>query len=233
MVTAKTKALPAFMWLEQALIDLGPGDVVYATGVPWSVYVRLADFRDERRHRVKITFDRGRIEIMSPKGRHERPHFRLGLVVLALAEQRGIELKNTGATTLRNEAAEQGLEADESFYISPSDAVMKADDIDLAKQPPPDLAIEVDLTSSSVSKEAIYSRMGVPEIWRHDVDEIVIRRLQPDGVYQTADCSLAFPQIRALDLTRLLSETNDMGEVAFWRHCCDWAKTLTPPAANP
>ncbi len=233
MITAKTKAPPSFAWLEQALIDLVPGEVVYATGVPWLVYNRLADFRDEHRRRVKITFDRGRIEVMSPKSRHEQPHFRLGLIVMILAELLDFKLINAGATTLRNEAAEQGLEADESFYIANAPAVIRADDINLSMHPPPDLAIEVDLTSSSVSKEAIYARMGVPEIWRHDDEEIVIRHLQPDGAYQTAERSLSFPLVRSADLTRLLVETNEMDEVAFWRHCSAWAKTLVTPAANP
>ena len=123
---------------------------------------------------------------------------------------------------------EQGLEADESFYIANAQAVIGANDINLATHPPPDLAIEIDLTSSSVSKEAIYGRMGVPELWRHDDDEIVIRRLNPEGTYETSECSLAFPQVRAADLTRLLMDTNDMGEIAFLRHCRAWAKRATP-----
>lgn len=233
MVTTTTKTPLAFAWLEDALIDLGPGDIVYATSVPWSVYTRLADFRDERRRRVKITFDRGRIEVMSPKSRHEQPHFRLSLIVVTLAEELGLEIVNVGATTFRNEAAEQGLEADESFYIANAKPVIGANDINLATHPPPDLAIEIDLTSSSLAKEAIYGRMGVPELWRHDDHEIVIRIRRQDGTYATSEHSLAFPPLRATDLTRLLEETNDMGEIAFLRHCRAWAKSLVSPAANP
>ena len=114
---------------------------------------------------------------MSPKSRHEQPHFRLSLVVMALAEHMDFKVINAGATTFRNEESEQGLEADESFYIANAEAVIGADDIDLAIHPPPDLSIEVDLTSSSISKEAIYARIRVPELWRHDDDEIVMEEV--------------------------------------------------------
>jgi Uma2 family endonuclease len=229
-----TVATPARLdWLSDALLGLSPGQTVYATGVPWGVYLRLADLRDDHRPGVKITFDRGRIELMSPKIQHEQPHFRLGLVVLSLAEELGLELRNAGATTFRREAGEQGLEADESFYIANAPAVLGLRDIDLTVSPPPDLVIEIDLTSSSVPKEAIYATMGVPELWRFDEDEVAIRHLQPDGTYRPADRSRSFPQVTAADLTRLLVETQDESEVTFIRRCRTWVKSLTPPAPNP
>jgi Uma2 family endonuclease len=229
-----TIATPARLdWLADALVGLSPGQRVYATGVPWAVYLRLAELRDERRPGVKITFDRGRIELMSPKIQHEQPHFRLGLVVMTLAEELGVELRNAGATTLRREAGEQGLEADDSFYISHVQDVLGVRDIDLTVHPPPDLVIEIDLTSSSVGKEAIYGPMGVPELWRMDEGRVAIRHLQVDRTYLPVSRSIAFPQVTADDLTRLLAETEDEGELAFVRRCRTWAKSLTPPAPNP
>ncbi|HKA06002.1 MAG TPA: Uma2 family endonuclease [Gemmataceae bacterium] len=231
MATATTRT--GTDWLADALLDLAPGQRVYATGIPWAVYTRLADLRDDRRPGVKITFDRGRIELMSPKIQHEQPHFRLGLVVMILAEELDMELRNAGAMTLRRERGEQGLEADESFYIAHFADVKGVDNIDLTVHPPPDIVIEIDLTSSSVGKEQIYGPMGVPELWRHDDEEVAIRHLRPDGTYQTAARSLTFPRATAADLTRLLSEARDEGELAFVRRCRAWVKTLVPPSANP
>ena len=224
-----TTVLPAIDWLSHALLGLERGERVYATGVPWIAYVRLADMRDERRPGVKITFDRGRIELMSPKIQHEQPHFRLGIMVVTLAEELGLELRNSGATTLRREAGEQGLEADESFYIAHVRDVLGVRDIDLAVSPPPDLVIEIDLTSSSIAKEAIYGPMEVPELWRLDDEEVTIRQLQPDGTYLSAIKSLAFPQVLATDLTGLLLDYQDEGEVSFIRRCRAWARSLTSP----
>jgi Uma2 family endonuclease len=230
MTTAATHS--GTRWLTDALLDLAPGQRVSATGVPWVVYTRLADLRDEKRAGVKIIYDRGRIELMSPKIQHEQPHFRLGMVVMIIAEEFDMELRNAGAMTLRRERGEQGLEADESFYIAHFADVKGVDNIDLTVHPPPDIVIEIDLASSSVGKEQIYGPMGVPELWRHDDEEVAIRHLRPDGTYQPAARSLTFPRVTAADLTRLLSEARDVGELAFVRRCRAWAKTLVPPA-NP
>ena len=228
-----TAVLPPIEWLSHAMLGLGPGERVYATGVPWGVYLRLAELRDQTRPALKITFDRGEIEIMSPLFRHEYPSRRLGLLVVVLAEHLGIELVGARSTTFRRDQAEQGLEPDECFYIANYRAVLGVDDIDLAIHPPPDLAIEIDVTRSSVAKEGIYAPMGVPELWRLEDADVTIHQLQPDRTYQTAPQSLAFPQVSAADLTRLLVEAQDEGEVAFVRRCRAWAKSLTPPAPNP
>lgn len=227
-----TAVRPAGEWLAQALIELGPGERVYATGIPWAVYARLADLRDARRPGVKITFDRGRIELMSPSYRHEKPNLRLGLMVLALVEELGLEAVCARSTTFRREEAEQGLEPDDCFYIAHAAAVVGVEDIDLAVHPPPDLVIEVDVTSSSVPKEPIYAPMGVPELWRHE-DGVHIRLLQPDQTYGAADRSLTFPQVSAADLDRMLAETNHLADIAAIRHYRAWAKTVVPPPANP
>ena len=99
-------------------------------------------------------------------------------------------------------------------------------DIDLSVHPAPDLAIEVDNTSSSVAKEPIYYGMSLPEIWRHDDDEVVIRHRAANGGYLTADCSLSFPKVTSADLTKVLQETNDDGDAAFLRRTRLWAKEI-------
>src|SRR4051812_31112147 len=203
-----TKVLPAIDWLSHALLGLGPGERVYATGIPWSVYTRLADFRDANRSGVKITFDQGRLEIMSPSFRHEKPNLRLGLIVVTLVEELGLQLVSARSTTFRQEQAEKGLEPDDCFYIAHAREMIGVEEIDLGVHPPPDLVIEVDNTSSSVPKEPIYAPMGVPELWRHDNGAVAIRVLQSDGSYTDGPRSLAFPQVFAADLDHLLFHTN-------------------------
>lgn len=229
MIAIKTPLPPAkktFRWLDEAILDLGPGERLFTTGIPWSVYTRLANFRDEHHSGVRITFDQGRIEIVSPQYRHEKPNFRLSILVIALAEGLGIEFVNIGSTTLRREESEQGLESDVCFYGGHAGEVIGVKDIDLTIHPPPDLAIEVDHTSSSVAKEPIYYEMMVPEIWRHDDDKIVIRHRGADGQYHTADRSLSFPKVTAADLTAVLLECNEEGDAAFLRRSRTWAKEV-------
>jgi len=108
--------------------------------------------------------------------------------------------------------------------------VIGVEDIDLSIHPPPDLVVEVDVTSSSVPKEPIYAPMGVPELWRHEDGEVAIRLLHSGQTYQSADRSLAFPQVTAADLGRLLVQTNHLDDIAAIRHYRAWARTLVPPA---
>jgi Uma2 family endonuclease len=227
-----TQVLPPVEWLSHALLGLGPGERVYATGIPWSVYTRLADLRDDRRPGVKITFDRGRLEIMSPSFRHEKPSMRLAQIVLALVEELGLEAVCARSTTFRQEQAERGLEPDDCFYIAHFAEMLGVRDIDLAVHPRPDLVIEVDETNSSVPKEPIYAPMGVPELWRHEDGEVIIRHLQSDQTYRTAERSLSFPLVTAPDLTHLLVNTNHLGDIAAIRHYRAWARTLLPPAQS-
>jgi Uma2 family endonuclease len=226
----KTAIPKTFEWLAQALNDLAPGERLSLSGVPWAVYDRLVQARDShpRRTGVQITFDRGKLELMSPSFRHERPHYRLSRIVLALAEERDIEIVSAGSTTLKSELAERGLEPDACFYIEHAADVIEVDDIDLAVHPPPDLAIEVDVTNDSVPKEPIYAAFAIPEIWRHDAGVVTIRRLRASGTYRTIQKSQALPGAAGKDLTALLAAGTRQGEIGFYRRCRAWAKTVTP-----
>jgi Uma2 family endonuclease len=230
---ATTATRTATDWLADALLDLAPGQRVFATDIPWAVYTRLADLRDGRRPGVKITFDRGRIEIMSPSFRHEKPSLRLGFIVVALVEELGLEVVSTRTTTIRQEDAERGVEPDDCFYVAHYADMVGVEDIDLSTHPRPDLVIEVDATNSSVPKEPIYAPIGVPELWRHDDGDVAIRLLQADQTYRTSDRGLSFPRVTPDNLTRLLFETNHLEDIAAIRHYRAWAKTLVPPPAQP
>jgi Uma2 family endonuclease len=225
-----TATIKTFQWLVQALDKLAPGARLLATEVPWAVYDRLVRLRDNhpRRTGVKITFDRGRLELMSPSFRHERPHYRLSLIVLALAEERDVEVVAAGATTLRSEYSERGLEPDACFYIAHAADVIELDEIDVTIHPPPDLAIEVDVTHDSVPKEPIYAALGIPEIWRYDEGVVTIRRHRTDGTYRSVPKSRAQTGVASKDLAALLAAGGRQGEIGFYRRCRAWAKTVTP-----
>jgi len=204
----KSKYRKSHTWLCDALLELGLGESVYATGVPWSTYTGLADFRDEHRSGVRITFDQGRIELVSPRYRHEKPISRLVRVISQLARAFNQPFQTARTTTLRQEGAEKGLEPDDCCYLANAPAIQNVEDIDLDVHPPPDLAIEVDSTNSSVPKEPIFASMGVPELWRFKDKTVVIRLLGADRQYVTSANSLAFPLITSESLTKLLRETD-------------------------
>ncbi len=76
--------------------------------------------------------------------------------------------------------------------------------VDLSQFPPPDLAVDIDITSSSLDRFSIYADLGIPEIWRYDGQALTIYGLQ-NGGYKQRDRSLAFPQIAAVDITHFVS----------------------------
>jgi len=145
---------------------------------------------------------------VSPRYRHEKPISRLVRVISQLARAFNQPFQTARTTTLRQEGAEKGLEPDDCCYLANAPAIQNVEDIDLDVHPPPDLAIEVDSTNSSVPKEPIFASMGVPELWRFKDKTVVIRLLGADRQYVTSANSLAFPLITSESLTKLLRETD-------------------------
>ncbi len=97
----------------------------------------------------------------------ENPKSNFGNFIIALAEELGIEVRSAGSTTLKRKISKRGIEPDNCYYIQNELAIRGKQTLDLENDPPPDLAIEIDITSSSVNKLGIYSALGVTELWRY------------------------------------------------------------------
>jgi Uma2 family endonuclease len=165
----------------------------YLHGVSWRTYEALLADVGEQMSSLQLTYDRGELELMSPGGLHDRYKTRFGRMVEILTEELDIPIDGCGSTTLRRGDVEKGLEPDEAFYIQNEFRVRGKMEMDLAVDPPPDLAIEIDITSRSVDREGIYASLGVPELWRYDGDTLRIFALGPDGKYARTETSRAFP----------------------------------------
>ena len=126
--------------------------------VSWATFQSLA--REARGGR--LAYDRGRLEIMSPSFEHENVKGLLGRLIEVFAEELGIDLTNAGSTTLFRSDLDRGIEADECFYIAHATMMRGKGHIELPLDPPPDLAIEVDISSSSIDKLAIWPNWGSP-----------------------------------------------------------------------
>ncbi len=166
-------------------------------GVSWATYARLCD--EVVHGPTKITYDRGRMEIVVVSNRHEWVKTILGRVIEAYADAVGIVAEGFGGMTLRREDLGRGLEPDECYYVAHAAATAGwgAEDhpLDLTVDPPPDLAIEVDISPPDVAKPPIYAALGVPEIWRYDGQAVAFLARAPDGRYVVTDRSLAFPDL--------------------------------------
>jgi Uma2 family endonuclease len=152
----------------------------------------LAELGDNRSSRV--AYDRGTLEIMTPLPEHEGYKEIIGDLIKDLADELELNYESFGSTTWKKEVTLAGSEPDNCFYFQNERAVRGRLDINLAQDPPPDLVLEIDITSKSLDRLPIYARLGVPEIWRYDRSILKIYQLQA-GQYQETDFSLAFPSI--------------------------------------
>lgn len=197
---------------------------VVLTGVSWATYERLlADLKDSSSPR--LTFDRGVLEVVSPSAEHEESNRTISLLVEVVAEELGIDIKSLGSTTFRREDLEQGFEPDSCFYVQNEARVRGKKEIDLATDPPPDLVVEVDVTSPTLKKLPLYARAGVPEVWRYDGERLTIYRPSGDG-YGAVEASAALPGVTGRDLTRFLEESVGQRRTVWLRGVREWARSL-------
>ncbi len=133
--------------------------------VSWETYERLVSDMSDRSS-PRLTYDRGRLEIMSPTEEHEELNRSLAAVVEAVAEELEIDIRSLGSTTFRRQDLERGFEADSCFYVQSLSKLESTRKVDLELDPPPDLVIEIDISHSSMEKLALCREMGVPEVWR-------------------------------------------------------------------
>jgi Uma2 family endonuclease len=199
-----------------------PEQRVTLYNVSWETYeCLLADLQDSSAPRM--TYDRGTLEIMSPSSEHERYNRTAAQIVEELAVEMNINFDSLGSTTFRREDIDRGFEPDSCFYIQNAAAVRGKKRIDLTVDPPPDLVIEIDITSPSLDKFPIFAHAGVPEVWRFDGNRLAIYGLS-DSDYQERDTSIAFPAVTAADVTALIKESETMDRPEWVRKVRDWAR---------
>lgn len=197
-------------------------DRVLLENISWQTYQSLLkDF--EQQPAMRLTYDQGRLEIKMPLDPHESYKKLLGQLVEALTEELGIEVRSLGSRTCDRKDLARGLEPDQCYYIQNEQAVWDKAQIDLAVDSPPDLAIEIDMSSSSLNRLSIYADLGVPEVWRYDGSVLTIYRLEAQN-YQPCDRSFAFPQLTASDLERFLELKKTTRENALIRLFREWIR---------
>jgi Uma2 family endonuclease len=195
--------------------------------VGWNDYEAMLEIVGERH--IRVTFDRGTMEVTMPSQRHEQAAQLFGLFVPRLAEELDVLYEPLGMTTWRKPDAEKGLEPDQCYYIQNQAVVRQRDVLDLDVDPPPDLAIEVDITSSSVNRMAIYAELRVPEVWRYDGQRVTMLELQADNQYRPSAESRSFPGLRPADVERFLELGSTMDKLKWSRELRDWVRNELIP----
>jgi Uma2 family endonuclease len=214
-------------------VQVPAGQRLVLSGIDWRTYGRLLRAFDERPG-VRLTYDRGVLEIMTLSPEHERFKHLLRRLIEALAEEMGLTIAGFGSMTFRRRRRRRGLEADECFWIANEPRVRGKDRIDLRVDPPPDLVVEVDVSRSSLDRLAIYASLGVPEVWRFAEQALTFHVLGTNGRYSSATHSPSFPLVTPADVTGFLALRGQLDEIALVRHVRAWVRQrLNPSGAAP
>jgi Uma2 family endonuclease len=195
---------------------------VVLSDISWATFEALLADADHRGSR--FVYDRGDLEIMSPSSEHEWIHRLIGRMIETYTEELGIPVRSAGSTTLKSELKKRGLEPDECYYIANESAVRGLDEIDLSVNPPPDLAIEVDISASSLDQLGIYAALGVPEVWMCDGARLRIYRLQDDGTYAQQDLSPTFPALSPETILDFLARRKNTDETTWIKSFREWVR---------
>ncbi|MBE8970343.1 Uma2 family endonuclease [Nostocales cyanobacterium LEGE 12452] len=190
--------------------------------ISWETFeALLRDTGEDRGSR--FAYDCGVLEIMTPLFEHENPKIQFDRFILVLAEELGIEIRSAGSTTLKRKISKRGIEPDTCYYIQNELAIRGKQTLDLENDPPPDLAIEIGITSSSVNKLGIYSALGVTELWRYNGQNFKFYQLI-DGQYVECKFSIAFPIVSVSDISRFIQQSKNMGEIALLKSFRTWVR---------
>ena len=204
------------MLLEINRIIVPPGQTVLLDNISWSEFETiLEDLGEDRSSR--IAYDRGNLTIMTPLPEHDINKEFISDLVKVLLEELDIEFCPLGSTTFKNQLMAKGIEPDNCFYIAHESVIRGKARLDLTSDPPPDLAIEIDITSRSYPE--IYSALGVPELWRFEAGQLQILVLE-SSKYTESQVSPNFPKFNLIQaipqfLQQCKTEGRNKGIKAF------------------
>lgn len=226
-------------------IKLEPRQRFVLSNIGWDSYEKIVEALNEQH--VRSTYCRGDLELMSPLPIHEAVKIWFGHLILVLAEELDFPFREMGGPTFRRRDRDRGLEPDNCFYLVSMGQVQDWATLNLDRDPPPDLALEIDITRSCLDRMDVYAGLGVPEIWRFDGEAWHIHLLGAGGAYQESPSSAALPYLPVPELTPLMLQslhvTDDRERFRILRR---WARERLlplrqswqsqqspPPAANP
>ena len=198
-----------------------PEQIVQLSGISWQTYeTLLAEIGDRQ---IRLTYNRGNLEIMVPSPEHERFKTIMGRFVETLAEELDVRIEPLGSTTFKRPEL-SGAEPDECFYIQNISAIKGKKRIDLNQDPPPDLVVEIDITSRSENTLQVYADLGVPEVWIYNGARFRFNRLE-NGEYVECEISLAFPSLPILEIVRFLEQAETMEYLELVKAFRNWVKS--------
>ena len=193
--------------------------------VSWETYERLLA-EHEGNGSVRFTYSQGQLEILVPSVEHETLTSNIETLVELFADEMELDFIRTRSTTFRREDLEKGFEPDSSFYFQNAERVRGNKRLNLKKDPPLELVIEIDITNESMNKFPIYLGIGVPEVWHYSDDALSIFTLEGNGYVQRVQSSI-FPKLTASALTKLIGSSLELKRPLWIKRAREWAQELS------
>ena len=207
--------------LQLRQLSVPPGHRVILHDVNWQEFEAiLKELGDHRA--TRLAYSQGTLEMRMPLPKHEKAKVMIGDLVKILLEELEIDCESFGSTTFKREDMAFGVEPDDSFYIQNHAQMIGKERIDLTIDPPPDLAIEIDVTSKT--QLDAYEALGVPELWRYEDGKLEISILQ-DGKYIKSEISPTFPNLPIIDvIPRFVEQSRTIGRSPTLRAFRQWVR---------
>ncbi|MGF1520997.1 MAG: Uma2 family endonuclease [Leptolyngbyaceae cyanobacterium] len=152
---------------------------------------------------LHFTYLQGTLEVTMPLEIHEFSARLIEKFIWILVVEFGLKVKTMGSTTLDRELLDRSAEPDNAYYIQ-NQPLVAGRDVDLDRDPPPDLVVEVDITHTDIDKLALYAAMNVPEFWRYNGEVWRIYELR-NGEYREVEVSPMFPKVPEMKLYEFLA----------------------------
>ena len=209
----------------QPLWTIEAGQRLILDNVDWNAYEAIGEAPSWIGRRLHDVQPR-EAQIITLSHEHERFKYLIGRLIDSLGEEFDVPIAGFGSPT-HKQPPDRGLEPDQCYYHRNFDRVRLLKRIDLTRDPPPDLAVEIDVTHSSVNRMDLYARLRIPEVWRFINDSIQMYQLGDDGKYAVIECSPTFPAVPIPELERFIriGMTNpDRNMVQAIR---DWVRNLS------
>ncbi|MGH9759561.1 MAG: Uma2 family endonuclease [Blastocatellia bacterium] len=203
-----------------AAIHLPTGGRLVLHAVEWEEYEHLLDQLGDSSH-LRVSYNAGRLEIMSPSNKHEKLKNLINSFVNAVCYELNTEWLSLGSVTLKQHPLGSGAEADDCFYFEAANSIIRKERLNLATDPPPDIVVEIDLINESSGKLDSYASFGVPEVWRYVREHVEIMNLA-GGKYETVETSRFFSMVTASRIMEFISECESAGQLRAQRRLRDW-----------
>lgn len=189
----------------QLLLEPGDGHFVFEN-VPWSFYLQTLEYLEGAGQHARVTFDQGRMEIMTTTGWHENLKTSVARLLELYSFIKQVPIHGMGGLTCKREDMEKGLEPDECYFIGSKFVTDESGHLDLVNGPPPQLAVEVVITRTEIPKHPIFAALGIPELWRVTADSISVMSLV-EGQYVPTSKSQYLPDLDLEEFRKYLQLT--------------------------